>query len=346
MAEGPPPPVRTARSRSRNRWWLFVRLLLAILLLAVVLRRVDWGQFLEVIDDVQPIWLVAVFVVATIDRFWMAGKWWYLLRQLGTSPSVFDAVRHYYSGGLVGAAAQWQLGGDIARAVGLGRSVGRPGVVAASVVFEKVTGLAASGMWALLAAVLLNARWPEVPLRISIIAAALAAVILASIPFLAGSALAPRALALLARYLPSIRMRRLAERGATTLHECRPPRRAILVFFALTLGEQAVPVVIVSLLANALELTLAPLAILSVVPISAFFSRLPISLEALGVREAIFVYLLGLYGLSAAGALALALATRVLDLVAVSTGALVCAGVAAGRRSDEIADAQDATSSA
>ncbi|HEX6967034.1 MAG TPA: lysylphosphatidylglycerol synthase transmembrane domain-containing protein [Gemmatimonadaceae bacterium] len=341
MGEGSASEARVARGRRRN-WWLVVRLLLAALLLAVVLRRVDWHQFLIVIDDVQPLWLVAVLLIATGDRFWMAGKWRYLLRQLGTDPSMFDAVRHYYSGGLVGAATQWQLGGDIARAVALGRAVGRPGIVAASVVFEKITGLSSSALWALPAAVLLNARFHMWPERLGVVVAGAAAAALITVPLLAGSALAPRTLELLARHLPSMRLRRLAQRGAQALDECRPPRRAILVFFALTLGEQAMPVIRVALLAAALELTLPPLAILSVVPISAFLSRLPVSPEALGVREAIFVYLLGRYGLSAAGALALALSTRVMDLVAVGIGALVCAGLAHGRGSTDVSDLQEA----
>jgi hypothetical protein len=133
---------------------------------------------------------------------------------------------------------------------------------------------------------------------------------------------------------------------ALVLRQFRAERPAMLVFFAFTLAEQGVPVVVTILLVHALGLPLAAGAILSVIPISVFVSRLPISVEALGVREGIFVFLFGLYGVSAAGAFALALMSRVMDLLAIGTGALVCTVIARHRPVERDAHAEAASPAA
>lgn len=312
-----------ATSAAGGRLWLAIRLLIACTLLAVVFQRVDWPGFGTLIEDARPAWFLPVFFIVTIDRCWMAGKWHYLLRHLGVDIDFFDALRVYYTSWMVGTAMSWQLGGDLARVVDVGRSSGRPALVAASVVLEKIVGAAALGLWAIAALLLLNAHHHLIPTALAWPLAALAVIGVLSIPFAVTASAVVRAVrALLARAPAAMRARKL-DGTLDQLASFAAAPRVVATFFALTVGEQAIPIVIVSVLAHALRLPIALETVLAVIPISSFFTRLPLSVDALGIREGLYVYLFGLYGLTATQALALALASRVLDLLGVSGGTLV-----------------------
>jgi glycosyltransferase 2 family protein len=316
---------------ARTRLWLVIRILVACTLLAIVFRRVDWHGFGALLAHARLLWLLPVFVIITVDRCWMSGKWHYLLRQLGVHIRFLDALRVYYTSWVVGTAMSWQLGGDLARVVEVGRSSGRPALVAASVVLEKIVGAAALGLWATAAVLLLNAHHHLAPSDVAWPLAVAAALALLALPFAVTAPPVVRAVrALLSRAPAALRARKLdgtLERLA--LFAAAP--RVVATFFALTIGEQVVPIVTVTVLAHALRLALPVIVVMAVIPISSFFTRLPLSVDALGVREGLYVYLFGLFGVTATEALALALASRVMDLLGVSAGTLVVLAISKRR---------------
>lgn len=301
-----------------------LQLVVAVVLLAVVLRTVNWSAFLDVVRGVRVEWLGVMFLVGTADRLWMAGKWRYLLHGLGVPASWRDTVYAYYAGGLVGQAAQWQLGGDVARAAQLSRASGRGEVVAASVVLEKVIGFSAAGLVALGALVLLEARYAVVrPPELLLLLVPIGALVL----------LAPLALLLTG----GRRSRRALEWMARRLR--RPPpattarlRRTLVGFFFLTLAEQGLALLAIVVLARALRLELDVWALVAVAPIVLFLARLPVSIESLGSYEALSLLLFGLVGLAPAAAVALALVDRVMGLLVTGAGTLALVTLGVPRR--------------
>lgn len=315
----PPPEGIPPRGRSPVRSW---RIVVAIVLLAAVLSRIDWDQFFRVLVDVAPLWLVAVAVVGIVDRCWMAGKWVYLLRRLQVPVRFVEGLWFYLLGGAVGLAAQWQLGGDVSRALGVGRRLGRKTATFASVVIERLSGAAAGGLWAT-AALGLAAG-------VGLFAAAEWLIFVPAM--VAGVSL----LMLVPFWNP--RMRGVARRVVTRipflasfveyLRSGDAPfpivsRRGMVGFFLLTLAEQSMPVVSAGFLIRAFHLDVALFELIMVVPIIVFFSRLPISVESIGVKEGLFVLVFGTLGVSPEAALAMALTGRILDAVVVGTGLLV-----------------------
>jgi len=310
---------RTPPSTGR-RLWRLVKLGVAIGLLAVIIWRVDWQEVVVLSSRVYVGWLALMLLVSILDRFWMAAKWHYLVRGLGVSVRFPETAYTYYLGLLGGLAAQSQLGGDILRAVRLARQSGQRRLVVASVVYEKLAGFATCGVLAGGSLALLNQRhhvldwWMAGPLL------ALTVAILTALPLLVFSRLGLRCLAWLVRSRP-----RLSERlGLDTEQAARrlwDVRRASRVFVALTMAEQFVPLFTNSLLQWSLGLDVGFIRTASVVPIIIFASRLPVSIDGLGVYEGMSVVLFGLMGLTVAEGFSLALAGRLAGIASTLAGA-------------------------
>jgi glycosyltransferase 2 family protein len=316
-----------ASGAGRRRLWLAIRLVIACALLAFVFRRVDWHGFAALLVNSRLAWFLPVFLIVTLDRCWMAGKWHYLLRHLGVDIDFFDALRSYYTSWMIGTAMSWQLGGDVARVVDVGRSSGRTALVAASVVLEKIAGGAALGLWAVAGLLLLNAHLALVSNVVAWPLAALMSLVLLAIPFAVTAAPIVRVVRALLARAPAFMRARKVDGALAQLASFAAAPRVVGVFFALTIGEQVVPPIVISVIAYALRLSLPVSTVLAVMPVSSFFMRLPLSVDALGLREGLYVYLFGLYGFTAAQALAIALAARVMDLLAVSGGTLVMVSI-------------------
>ena len=313
-----------------SRLWRIARILIALGLLALVVTRVDWVEVRLVLSQTRLSLLPFIFVLGTLDRLWMAWKWYYLLRGLGVPVRFLQVAGQYYLGGLLGTAVQSQLGGDIARASAVGRHSGRTRIVAASVVIEKVVGFIAAGILAGAALVLVRYRYEVVSRTLLLAAAVPVAVAIGLAPMLAYPRFTASLLSRSLNIYPRLASK-LPLAGMLTSPDRLQQARVIPRFFLLTLAEQLVPLANLFVLKEALGLHLSGYAILAFTPLITFFARLPISIEALGIYEGLSIYLFGMAGLSAASALAIALLDRVMGLVVLAFGGLAYAWVGRSR---------------
>lgn len=127
--------------------------------------------------------------------------------------------------------------------------------------------------------------------------------------------------ALGARLPPRLgRLRRIAQESAAGLVAVRTDPRRTALAIVLSLVCQAIPVVAVAALARPLAGSVALPWLVVVVPFVTLASMLPISIGGTGVRELLFVTLLGRLGMPPAAALALALATGLVNLAWAGVG--------------------------
>jgi glycosyltransferase 2 family protein len=316
----------------RNRVWRVVRVVIALSLLTLVVSRVDWKEVGVVLSQTRLAFLPLIFVLGTLDRLWMAWKWYYLLRGLGVHVRFFEVAGHYYLGGLLGAAVQSQLGGDIARASAVGRHSGRTRIVAASVVIEKVVGFIAAGMLAGASLLLVHHGYEAISRTVLVAAAVPVALAVVLVPTLAYPQFVASLFSRALNVYPGLAAKLPLAGMLTNPDRLQQAPSVLRRFFALTLAEQLVPLVNLYLLKEALRLDLTGYAILAFTPLIVFFARLPISIEALGIYEGLSIYLFGLAGLSAASALALALLDRVMGLIVLGFGGLAYAWAGRSRR--------------
>ena len=292
---------------------------LSLVLLALLAWVVDVRAALASLSKAHPAWLFAALCAVVADRLLMAFKWIPLLEAQTRSIPRFAAVRAYFASGFAAVFLPPSVGADVLRSVALGRGRALVAEVAASVAVDRVLGLLACGLMSALALAL--------ALRAAAPLGALLPVVLASTVISLAVALLP-----LSRHFQAIggslaggrfgdRLTRFLGRFAVGYGRYRNHLPTLVGVGALSLLEQCLPVASVWLVARALHVPVGIEALLIVIPPLAFFSRLPISVAGLGVVEGGLVYLLRPFGVAPEEALAIALASRVLDILSFAPGA-------------------------
>lgn len=303
-------------SRGRRRW---LRWTVTALLLILVLRSVDVGRAADLLlAGSLPLAALAV-AIFVLDRLVMAAKWYPLLHIQTPEVSPAAAVRAYFAASLAGTFLPTSVGSDVLRAVGLGRPRHKVAEIGVSIVLERLLGIAAACLLALVAIAVASTRSELTVLVPWAVLALVAAGVAGVAPF--SRKLRSLPVALYQRFpgLPGKGALQRVDRAYTVYGR---HRKVVLGVAAATLLEQLVPVLQFGVLSHALGSFPGIEALIVAVPLAMLISRLPVAVASLGVLEGSLVVLLGLYGTPAEVALALAFAYRIVILLAVLPGAL------------------------
>jgi uncharacterized membrane protein YbhN (UPF0104 family) len=274
---------------------------------AYVLTRVSPADLLAAMARVNLVLLAAAAVLYLLGQALSAVRWGVLGRAVGVDRPLRDYLRFYAAGMFFNLFGPSTLGGDAVRAWYLGHGR-RRGLAAATVLFDRASGLAT--LVALAAAALLALR-PRLPRALS------------TTVVVAGSALFVTWLACprLVRVLPrEHRVRRVVE------HDLAPFWRdgALLAWAAgLSLVFHVSQVAVQWVLGRALGVALPFAYCLVFHPLVVLLTALPVSLGGFGVREAGYVWLLGPVGVAPSAAVALSLLWFAVTAAAGLVGGLV-----------------------
>lgn len=266
----------------------------------------------------MPHLLALALIVMTLDRLLMAYKWILLLESRGLSLPLYEGFKIYCAAMMWGMFLPVTVGADALR----GYLVSRTGLdgyeVAASIIVERMVGFVAALLFGLLGMLIMSAagavdeRFDPVWWMGGLVtAAAVCAVLLSFSERLFDGAwrLVPR----------RVRDSRVAARFRdfhAVYRAYGAERRALAAFFALTMLEQTFAIFATFVLAHALGVDVALWFLAAAVPLSMLIARLPIAFDGLGVYEGVFVLLLGLGGIAPVEALSVALAGRVVQILA------------------------------
>lgn len=322
---------------------LALKIGLSIALLALLLiYTVDAREVGRMLAAFHPGWLIAAFALVTIDRVLMTYKWLLLLEARGQRLPLLPSVAIYCSSQVWGLALPATVGADAIRAVLVARRGVDGADAAASIVVERIVGfvlalaLGVVSLFVLRFLGVLDERYAIVLYAgVGMLAAAVAAVALSLNESLAGALVAR-----LPRRLRESRPMGHLLRFAAAYRELGGERRTLAAFAGLTVIEQFLSLLLPWVLALGLGVPASLLLLVGVLPVSNLIARLPVSFDGIGIFEALFVGLLVLGGLSAEGALAIALASRIVQLAAflpwwlaqvAGTGALRPPGLSAAR---------------
>lgn len=88
----------------------------------------------------------------------------------------------------------------------------------------------------------------------------------------------------------------------------------LTAFFGLTFGEQFFAILEAWVIARGLGIEVGLIALVGATHLSLLISRIPISIDGLGVFDGMFIILLSLAGVSAVGAVAIAFVGRILQI--------------------------------
>ncbi|MFC4308917.1 YbhN family protein [Steroidobacter flavus] len=291
-----------------------VTLLLCALLLIYV---VDVDAVLKTLSNSDPMWTGIALLAFLIDRVLMSYKWGLLLKIRGYSISLAQKLMVYCSAMMWGLALPSTVGADGIRVVLVRRFGVRVDDTLATILVERGIGFIVALMTAVASLILLRALLPHNTAYDYALALGVAG-LLTGITILVFS-FTDHALNSVLRLIPT-RFRdskgvRLLERLHEAYSSLASDRPRIAAFSALTLVEHLVVIACYGLVARALEVPFNPIFMFAAVPLAILVSRLPISLDGIGVYEGIFIAIMALGGVKPADALAVSLAARALQIV-------------------------------
>jgi uncharacterized protein (TIRG00374 family) len=295
-----------------------LRLSISVLLLIVVFTSMT--NVSDVWSDLTRItWPYALGALALVaaDRTLMTYKWLLLLASVNRGIPLARGLMIYCSATLIGSALPVTVGGDVIRGVFATRTgIGGEHVIA-SIVIERVIGflavmlLGVSSLAYLRYTEALGQRFDPI-------------LLIGMIVLCAGAALAVMSFSApttnkLEGWLPKrLREWSLFRKLSTVLgayRELGTKSSTLIVFTLLTLIEQCLPIALTYALAAGMGADISPVWLFCALTVSLIISRLPISVDGLGVFEGIFAGLLSLAGVPAHLSVAIAFGGRIAQLL-------------------------------
>jgi glycosyltransferase 2 family protein len=316
-AEAATPPAEAAlagaelHSKRARAWFVFViKLTAGIALVAFLLWHYGLRSIFQLIRRERPVLFLATVALYVAGQGMSAFRWQILAGLNGLPGPYSEYLAYYFIGMFTNVFVPGLVGGDALRALYLGRRHQRIGQAFASVMADRGIGLLAL-FWLAAVAALCTTR---MRLPTSVLGVTLAAGAISLLAYLA----AP----LLANWVA--RMNRFNRLLAPLIpYLCRPialtPAIALSALLQLSLAACQYLLGI----GLGLDITLATFVL--IVPITNVIASLPITINGLGMREASYLVLLGMAGVSKEQAIALSILYFAATLVGGFTGVVAFA---------------------
>jgi len=286
--------------------------------------KLDLHKFLDSLRAANLAWVALGIIVYAGGQWLSAWRWWLLLRPVELQVRYLRMVAFYFIGMFFNFFLPTIVGGDAVKAILLSRETGAPARSTMSVFMERNVGLLALLTIATAAA----GFAPTVEVKgISLLHLAL----LLFAGFIAANlVLADRRAYHLIDYLVALTpLGRLRSR-ASSLYDAVVPYRArrwrgvVAAAIVQSFLFQAIVILVVFLNAKALALDVPVAALAVFVPLISLAGMLP-SMNGLGIRDVLYVLLLGRIGVPADVAFALAFLYFVVTFAASLPGGVVYA---------------------
>jgi uncharacterized protein (TIRG00374 family) len=299
------------------------RLAVAAGLTLFVLWKVDPGAVLRAGRQTDPAWIAAAILLVLFDRALMAYRWLVLLRAVAPErrPPFGSVMRIFFVSTFVGTFLP-SVGGDVVRAYGLSRHRVDGGQAAASVLMDRVLGVASLILMALAGLALAGARFIDAAVVATLAAGLLACGVAALAVFTdRASSLAHAA----TRWLPGTRPQRLASSLLDATRRYARHRGDLANVLAGSIGVQLLRVVQAYCLGRALGIPAPPMVYFAFVPLILLVMLLPITVNGLGTSQVAFVWFFGQAGVPQAAAFTLSILFVALGVVGNLPGAALYA---------------------
>jgi uncharacterized protein (TIRG00374 family) len=296
--------------------WLRLTVTLA-LCAALLVYVVDVRVVADTLMRSDPAWALVAILVLTADRFLMSFKWGLLLNIRGYRIGWTRQLMVYCSAMMWGLALPSTVGADGIRVMLVRRFGVRVDDTLATILVERGIGFVCALFTALLGVLILRTQVELNPMFDSMLL--LGGLALVGAIAIVAFSFSRRALAWMLRLVP-----RALEKGRipalfTRLHDAyrslAVDRPRLMLFGGLTFIEQLLMIACYGLTAVALGIEFNAVFLFAAVPLAILISRLPISIDGIGVYEGIFIGIMTLGGVSPESSLAISLAMRALQIV-------------------------------
>lgn len=286
---------------------LTVRFTGLLICLLIITRLVDWNTLLPVFSLI-PVWVLFFSLILGFLRFVLSALRWQVLNpDPGGELRTRDYLRYLLIGAFFSLILPGQLGGDLIRSVYIARECSEHKVShLLTIGVDRIIGLFSIIVLGTVACILSPqlANQKEYLLTFSVMLLFFVGCCFVSV----NQYFNERLSRILAR-IPwaGSRLVHVLKHWSQLFGFYKSARIRLVGAFCLSLGVHLMTFIIVYLFATALQIDLGFWPVCIITSLSVLITSVPISFGGLGVRELSFVYLLGLYGVSADSAIALSL---------------------------------------
>lgn len=303
--------------RSVDRWRV-LRFGLSFGLLVLVLTQISWTEVVDVFAGANWVFVPIIFATVIVERMIASYRWYILVKSTDPRVTYGAITRLLFVTTFAGFFLPASVGVEALRVYGLGRSIRNMPLALSSVLVERLQALTALCLLTLLSLVAVP---PGLPAEVPILAwGGLAALALGMFVLTNGRIRAFGAAVLVG--LRENALKNMAVRILVQLDRYREAPWMLAWGFLVALVFQLSRIVQVLFAVWALSVDVHWLYVLAVMPVIIVITLLPISIGAgLGVREASFVGLFGLVGVSPAEALGMSLFVYIISFGAGLPGA-------------------------
>ncbi len=286
---------------------IILKCVISCLLLGYLLYNANVSAIWAALKTASPLWVVVSFSLHIIGFLLTAVRWKMLLAARGAHLSTWYLVRSVLIGIFFNNFLPSTVGGDVYRAYDTSKQVGSKTESMTVVVVERLTGVFALGVFALLALFLGFSHFSNIP----IIWIALAGLIAAFFLFLAAMnhrvAKTVKAIFEHPEMIKFPVLRKVQAKfkqiyDALTVYKRN--KRVMFFAFFLALFLQVNVIVHYYCIAYALRLNVPLMYFFLVIPVVTVILMVPIFINGIGGREAAFTLLLGAYGVTNSQAIA------------------------------------------
>jgi uncharacterized protein (TIRG00374 family) len=271
-----------------------IKLAVTLTLYAFIFLRVDMTQLVERLSTARLSFIALAIGIYTLGQLTSAFRWYLLLGPVRLVASCTRVTGFYFIGMFFNFFLPTIVGGDAVKAVLLASETGSPARATVSVFMERNLGLASLLVIALVAA----SQAPPV----EILGLSLPTIVVGlAICFVVTNVLifSRRAYTMMDWVVSLTPLQRVWP-GAGHLHAALTPYLrtpgTMAAALALSFLFQLAVIAVVSLCARALDLRVPIAAIAVFVPLIALGGMLPVSVNGLGVRDALYLLLFGRIG--------------------------------------------------
>ena len=285
----------------KSRFWLFaLKLVVSGGLLTWIVKDVDFSEVGAVMKNADIALLTFAFCLFFLGYLLTALRWRSLMSIHGVKPPLLVLVQSFMVGIFFNNLLPSTIGGDVSRMYDAWR-IAKDKVSAVSVVLvDRFMGVLALILWAS-AAVCVSPEIRSIPaVTVPVLVVLAAALCLAALIFGRPRRLLASLTDLAGRLVskgPSF-LRGPAGKIMAAFGPYYDHNRVLLKALMVSLALQLNVIVHFWLIGKALNIEISLLAMCVIIPCSLMIMMLPISINAIGVREATFVYFMSFFGVN------------------------------------------------
>jgi glycosyltransferase 2 family protein len=305
------------RSRFYFHWSSFLRLVLSLGLLGFVIYLADLEEFLAAVAGLSVIYLAIFALLVYIDRALVVYKWNLLLVARNVHVPFLHLFWLYSTALLAGIVLPTTIGGDMFRVYDLKKCNVSAKISIASIIVERVLGficmLAIAILGLGISLYLMGNNWTKLfgvtwAIAIGVLMCAGFLFIIRNEYFNAQ----------LDKFSKKYGQYSIISKIHNVFQYCRDYRNDVAVLLKVTgftLIRQCIPILMNILLVYAYDIQASFLELCAIIPLIVLGSRLPISMDGIGIQEGLYVVLFGLVGVSASQALLMSITFRAMAML-------------------------------